>query len=298
MKTVIAITLVALAAGCGSAPAAGRRPPEAVRQVARTHRARRHAAGFGERRPRVRAGGLVGRCPGLLCAGTGACRPPRPRPPVVAVDLRGVDRASRDGLRRAGDAKDRARLAGLARARQLSGGGRRPQRTLAGVTGWSCRSRRGRAGPRSRHGRRTATGRQPPSRPRTASSPPLKKRTSGCSTQSSLPAMVGVFVALEQRTVGARTPSTRRNIESVQTDRRAAYPSGHNPGGRALGARSGHDHGHQRLLGVEPVLGLVPGGRTGAVQHLVRDLLAVMSRQAVQHDVGGRRGRSSSRSTW
>ena len=41
MKTVIAITLAALAAGCGSAPAAGTRPPAGTGQV--THARAEHA---------------------------------------------------------------------------------------------------------------------------------------------------------------------------------------------------------------------------------------------------------------
>src|SRR5215218_3408369 len=41
---------------------------------------------------------------------------------------------------------------------------------------------------------------------------------------------------------------------------------------------------HQRLLGVQPVLGLVPDRRAVAVEDLGGDLLARMGRQAVQRD--------------
>ena len=74
----------------------------------------------------------------------------------------------------------------------------RSRRSSAGW--WSCRSRRGRAAPRSsprsKDSDRSSTAFTSPNCFVTCS-----RRTSGCSTQSSLPAMVGVFVALERRTV-------------------------------------------------------------------------------------------------
>ena len=42
----------------------------------------------------------------------------------------------------------------------------------------------------------------------------------------------------------------------------------------------------QRLLGVHAVLGLIPHGRGGSVDHLVRDLVAAVRRQAMQDDRG------------
>ena len=53
---------------------------------------------------------------------------------------------------------------------------------------------------------------------------------------------------------------------------------------------AGPETGEQRLLGVQPVLGLVPDRRLRAVEHLGGDLLAAVGGQAVQHD-RVRRGR-------
>ena len=50
------------------------------------------------------------------------------------------------------------------------------------------------------------------------------------------------------------------------------------------GRRSRDDEREQRLLRVEAVLGLVPGGGLRAVEHLLRDLLAVVGGQAVEDD--------------
>jgi hypothetical protein len=86
MKTVIAITLVALAAGCGSAPAAGTRPPEAVRQV--THARTVHAVAL-----RVSVSGGRAYARAVWWGGVPACYALAPvrvarHGATIAVDLR------------------------------------------------------------------------------------------------------------------------------------------------------------------------------------------------------------------
>jgi hypothetical protein len=94
MRTVMAITLVALAAGCGSAPAAGTRPPEAVRPV--THARPVHAVAL-----RVGVSGGRAYARAVWWGGVPACyalapvRVARHGATILGRPARGVDRASR-----------------------------------------------------------------------------------------------------------------------------------------------------------------------------------------------------------
>ncbi len=64
---------------------------------------------------------------------------------------------------------------------------------------------------------------------------------------------------------------------------------------RATQTRACEQRGQQGLLRVQPVLGLIPDGGAGAVEHRLVDLLAVVRGQAVQHDavVGEQRRRGA-----
>ena len=52
----------------------------------------------------------------------------------------------------------------------------------------------------------------------------------------------------------------------------------------SIGHRPLQQPHQQRLLGVQPVLGLVPHRAVRAVDHLVGDLVSPVSRKAVQHN--------------
>ena len=54
-----------------------------------------------------------------------------------------------------------------------------------------------------------------------------------------------------------------------------------------LSAFAAHQHDHNGLLGVQPVLGLVEDHAVRALHDLGRDLLAPVGGEAVHHDAGG-----------
>src|SRR3954451_20302877 len=52
----------------------------------------------------------------------------------------------------------------------------------------------------------------------------------------------------------------------------------------SIGRSLPHHERHKRLLRMQAILRLVPGGRTAAVEDVFADLFPVMGRQAMQHD--------------
>ena len=128
----------------------------------------------------------------------------------------------------------------------------------------------------------------PPSAPRSLTAPSSSRSRDSVAWVVSMPsASSSASSSLWLRTCWRETSST---IRACRVGARAAPRSGRGVAGAGRRVLIGalQQPGQQRLLGVQPVLRLVPDRAARAVEHRVGDLVAAVRGQAVQGDRAGR----------